>query len=177
MASRTKAACSGWTCGRGSDNAAGRPGGHNPRPPTRLRRADHPVLSSPGRVRAFPPFEIGVDGTNLRQLTDGPYDDYEPIHLPDGDLLFVSTRCRRWVNCWTTQVGTIHRSDPDGGHIRAISANTEHDNTPWMLPDGRVLYTRWEYVDRSQVEFHHLWSMNPDGTGQTVYYGNLRPTS
>ncbi|MCB1128322.1 MAG: hypothetical protein KDM81_17645, partial [Verrucomicrobiae bacterium] len=129
----------------------------------------------PAGSEHFHLFEIGVDGTNLRQLTDGPYDDYEPIHLPDGDLLFVSTRCRRWVNCWTTQVGTIHRSDPDGGHIRAISANTEHDNTPWMLPDGRVLYTRWEYVDRSQVEFHHLWSMNPDGTGQTVYYGNLRP--
>ena len=35
-----------------------------------------------------------------------------------------------------------------------------------MLPDGRVLYTRWEYVDRSQVDYHHLWAMNPDGTGQ-----------
>ena len=66
---------------------------------------------------------------------------------------------------------------PTGQNIEPISANTEHDNTPWVLPDGRLLYTRWEYVDRSQVEFHHLWTMNPDGTGQMVYYGNQRPTS
>jgi cytochrome c553 len=30
-------------------------------------------------------------------------------------------------------------------------------------------------VDRSQVHFHHLWAANPDGTSQTVYYGNMRP--
>jgi hypothetical protein len=50
------------------------------------------------------------------------------------------------------------------------------DNTPWVLPDGRIIYMRWEYVDRSQVEFHHLWTCNPDGTNQTVYYGNMHPT-
>lgn len=119
--------------------------------------------------------EINTDGTGLRQLTDGPFDDYEPTYLPDGGIAFVSTRCRRWVNCWMTQVGTMHRCDADGSNLRAISANTEHDNTPWVLPDGRLLYTRWEYVDRSQVEFHHLWAMNPDGTGQTILYGNMHP--
>jgi hypothetical protein len=118
--------------------------------------------------------EIGVDGAGLRQITTGPFDDYEPVYLPDGDIVFVSTRCDRWVNCWMTQVGILHRSGPNGEGIHAISANTEHDNTPWVLPDGRILYTRWEYVDRSQVEYHHLWAMNPDGTGQSVFYGNLR---
>ena len=53
-----------------------------------------------------------------------------------------------------------------------LSSNNDHDNTPWVLPDGRVLYMRWEYVDRSQVHYHHLWTMNPDGTGQMVYFGN-----
>lgn len=118
-------------------------------------------------------YEINVDGTGLRQLTDGPYDDYEPTYLPDGDIAFVSTRCNRWVNCWMTQVGIIYRCDGDGNNIVPISANTEHDNTPWVLPDGRLLYMRWEYVDRSQVEYHALWTMNPDGTGQMVYYGNM----
>jgi len=56
-----------------------------------------------------------------------------------------------------------------------LSANVENDNTPWVLPDGRILYTRWEYVDRSQLDFHHLWTMNPDGTGQMVYFGNMHP--
>ena len=63
--------------------------------------------------------------------------------------------------------------DGDGQNIRPLSSNVEHDNTPWLLPDGRILYMRWEYVDRSQVHFHHLWTMNPDGTGQTVYFGNM----
>ncbi len=130
----------------------------------------------PAQTDFYHLYEINTDGSGLRQITSGPFDDIEGIYLPDGDLAFVSTRCQRWVNCWMTQVATIHRCDPNGGHLHPISANTEHDNTPWVLPDGRLLYTRWEYVDRSQVEFHHLWTMNPDGTGQTVYYGNQRPS-
>ncbi len=120
-------------------------------------------------------YEINVDGSGLRQLTDGPYDDIEPCYLPDGRIVFVSSRCKRWVQCWVTQVAVLHRCNADGTNIRAISANLEHDNTPWPLPDGRVLYQRWEYVDRSQVDYHHLWTSNPDGTGQTVYYGNMHP--
>ena len=117
-------------------------------------------------------YEIGADGTGLRQITEGPFDDFEPSYLPDGGIAFVSSRCERWVNCWMTQVAVIYRCDADGKNMRPLSANVEQDNTPWPLPDGRLLYTRWEYVDRSQVHYHHLWTMNPDGTGQTVYYGN-----
>jgi hypothetical protein len=120
-------------------------------------------------------YEIQSDGSGLTQLTDGTYDDYEPTYVSDGGILFVSTRCKRWVNCWLTQVGTIHRCDADGSNIRPLSSNNDHDNTPWPLPDGRILYMRWEYVDRSQVDYHHLWTENPDGTNQTVYYGNLHP--
>jgi len=120
-------------------------------------------------------YEINLDGSQLTQLTSGDYDDYEPCYLPDGDIVFVSTRCQCWVNCWKTQVGVLHRCDGDGSDIRRISHNAEHDNTPSVLPDGRILYTRWEYVDRSQVEFHHLWTMNPDGTGEMVYFGNMHP--
>jgi hypothetical protein len=120
-------------------------------------------------------YEINLDGSGLRQITSGDFDDYEPAYLPDGGIVFVSTRCRCWVNCWMTQVGVLYRCDADGGGLRRISHNAEHDNTPAVLPDGRILYTRWEYVDRSQVEFHHLWTMNPDGTGEAVFYGNLHP--
>jgi hypothetical protein len=116
--------------------------------------------------------EMNVDGTNICQLTSGPFDDYEPEYLPDGGIVFVSTRARRWVGCWLTQVGTIHRCDGDGTNIQMLSSNIEHDNTPSVLPNGKILYMRWEYVDRSQVEYHHLWTMNPDGTRQEVFYGN-----
>ncbi|MBP7949337.1 MAG: hypothetical protein KA004_06750 [Verrucomicrobiales bacterium] len=111
----------------------------------------------------------------LRQLTSGPFDDIEASYLPDGGIVFVSSRCKRWVNCWLTQVAVLHRCDADGANIRVLSSNNEHDNTPWPLPDGRILYTRWEYVDRSQVHFHHLWAMNPDGTSQMTWFGNLHP--
>lgn len=120
-------------------------------------------------------YEIGIDGTGLRQITSAAFDDYEPCYLPDGDIIFVSTRCRSWVNCWKTQVGVLYRCDADGHQIHRVSYSGEHDNTPWVLPDGRLMYTRWEYVDRSQVEFHHLWVMNPDGTGQEILFGNMHP--
>jgi hypothetical protein len=128
-----------------------------------------------GKSDHFHLFTIPAEGGEPRRLTDGGFDDIEPVRGPDGEILFVSTRCKRWVNCWATQVAIVHRCDPDGSNIRPISANVEHDNTPWLLPDGRVLFTRWEYVDRSQVDYHHLWTMRPDGTGQTVFFGNQRP--
>jgi hypothetical protein len=129
----------------------------------------------PGGTEYHHLYEINADGTGLRQLTSGPYDDIEPTYLPDGGIAFVSTRCHRWVNCWLTQVAVLYRCDGDGRNLRPLSSNNEHDNTPWPMPDGRLLYTRWEYIDRSQVDYHHLWAANPDGTAQINWYGNLHP--
>ncbi len=129
----------------------------------------------PGGDANYHLYEIGVDGEGLRQVTEGPYDDIEPAYMPDGRIVFVSSRCDRYVNCWRTPVGVLYSCEGDGSDLRMVSTNIEHDNTPWVLPDGRILYMRWEYVDRSQVDFHHLWTINPDGTGQMVYFGNQYP--
>ncbi|MGL6226280.1 MAG: hypothetical protein ACRC10_06600 [Thermoguttaceae bacterium] len=129
----------------------------------------------PGGTTHFHLYEIGLDGQNLRQLTAGDCDDIEPTYTADGTILFVSSRAKRWVQCWLTPVATLHACDSDGSNVRQLSANVEHDNTPWPLPNGQMLYTRWEYVDRSQVDYHHLWIMNPDGTRQTVFFGNMHP--
>jgi len=120
-------------------------------------------------------WEVHADGSQLRQLTDGPFDDIEAVYLPGGDLVFGSSRSMRFVNCWHTRVATLYRCSGDGTGIRMLSSNNDHDNTPWVLPDGRILYMRWEYVDRSQVHYHHLWTISPDGTAQMVYYGNQEP--
>ncbi len=117
-------------------------------------------------------YEINIDGTGLRRITEGPYDDFEATYLPDDDIVFISTRSKRWVGCWMTQVGTLFRWDRRTHKISPLSFNLEHDNTPAILPDGRILYTRWEYVDRSQVGYHQLWVMNPDGTDVLAFYGN-----
>ena len=129
----------------------------------------------PGGTKHFHLYEIGADGTGLRQLTDGPFDDIEPAYLPDGGIVFPSSRCERFVACWYTPVATLHRIDSDGGNLHPLSSNIVHDNTPSVLLDGRVLYTRWEYVDRAPQKFHGLWSMNPDGTGQMIVFGNMQP--
>jgi hypothetical protein len=118
-------------------------------------------------------YEINIDGSGLRQITNEKYDDIEPVYLPDGDIIFCSSRANRFVQCYFVRVATVHRCKADGTEIRALSCNIEQDNTPWILPDGRILHQRWEYIDRSQVRYHHLWTMNPDGTNQMVYYGNM----
>ena len=120
-------------------------------------------------------YEIGTDGTGLRQITTGPWDDVEPTYLPDGDIIFCSTRCKRYIGCWLAQTATLHRCDPGGRDIRMLSSGSFTENTPAVLPDGRVLYTRWEYVNRDPVSFHHLWTMGADGSGQKVYFGNMHP--
>ncbi len=117
-------------------------------------------------------YEINPDGTGLKQLTFGRWDDLEPAYLPDGGIIFVSSQCNRFVPCYHTQVGLLYRMDADGGNIRLLSANNVDDHRPAVLPDGRVIYTRWDYVDRAPQKFHSLWSMNPDGTDQMVLFGN-----
>jgi len=119
-------------------------------------------------------YEINADGTGLRQITDGPWDDIEPTYLPGGDIIFCSSRCRRWIGCWLAETAILFRCDPEGRDIRMLSSGSFTENTPAVLGDGRLLYTRWEYVNRDPVSFHHLWTMNPDGTGQMVYFGNMR---
>lgn len=126
-------------------------------------------------TKEFHLYEIGSDGANLTQLTHGPDNDIEPVNTPDGSIVFCSSRCRRFVPCWRTQVATLYRCDADGRNVRMLSNNAEQENTPWMLPDGRVLYMRWEYVDRNQMLYHHLWTVNPDGTSVMVYFGNQYP--
>ncbi len=128
-----------------------------------------------GGTTAYHLYEISIDGTDLRQLTDGPDNDIEPIYAPDDSIVFCSSRCHRFVPCWKTQVATLYRCNADGTDIRMLSNNAEQENTPWMLPDGRVLYMRWEYVDRNQLLYHHLWTVNPDGTNVMVYFGNQHP--
>jgi hypothetical protein len=120
-------------------------------------------------------YEVSLDGTGLKQLTSGDWDDVEPCYLPDGGIVFCSTRSKRYVLCWFAPVAILHRCNADGSGIQALSSGAVTENTPSILPDGRIVYTRWEYVNRDAVSFHHLWVMNPDGTGSAAYYGNMHP--
>jgi len=123
--------------------------------------------------RSFHLYEVDVDGKNYKQLTNSPYDDMDPIYLTDGKIMFSTSRGNTYVRCLPPSASTVlARCDADGANIRIISRNNEPDYTPALLPDGRVLYTRWEYTERPLWRLQKLWTINPDGTGLSVYWGN-----
>lgn len=117
-------------------------------------------------------WSIGVDGAGLRRLTDGRWHDYNACWLPDGGIAFLSTRSPQFAYCWHAPVGILHRMNADGSGVRQLSANYLNDFTPAVLDDGRIIYTRWEYVDRPAIPIQSLWTINPDGTGLLGYFGN-----
>ncbi len=127
----------------------------------------------PGGTHHYHLCEINVDGTGFRQLTFGDCDDVDPAYLPDGGIVFASSRCNRFVACNRVPAAVIYRMDADGGSIRCLSANTISEDRPAVLPDGRIVYTRWDYTDRDPEKFRDLWVMNPDGTGQMVLFGGV----
>jgi len=138
-------------------------------------------------------YEIGIDGTGLRQLTfpqededelvslygNTMYhhgtDDLHPCYLPDSGIAFVTTRCQYGILCNAGDVYTtknLYRIDADGENMQPLSNSPVSEASPAILPDGRILYHRWEYVDKAAGNVKCLWAMNPDGTATSEVYGN-----
>ncbi len=143
-------------------------------------------------------YEMNIDGSGCRRLTHGKYDDFDGRYLPDGDIVFLSTRKGQSVQCTQTgtaatmisnlpdsyvrcggdnwrpvPVFTLHRINGDGKDIRPISAFENFEWTPSVASDGRILYARWDYIDRFNGPFMSLWSANATGTNPQLVYGNF----
>ena len=153
--------------------------------------------------KGFRLFEVDVDGKNLRQLTFEPEDeqqriakydnsflggtsriyqhhtdDMHPCYLPDGRIVFSSTRCEFSVLCdgptkLTTAV--LYRIDGDGKNMVKLTNSAVSEFSPTIMHDGRILYHRWEYVDKGQIAVKCLWAMHPDGSSTQEIYGNDIP--
>ena len=127
----------------------------------------------PHNEKSFHLYEIGVDGRGLVQLTDGPYDDLDPIYLPDEHVMFSTTRGHTYVRCMPpTNAYVLARCDRDGRNVYLISRGNEPDYLPSVLDDGRVVYTRWEYTDKPLWRAQGLWTVHPDGTQVSTTWGN-----
>ncbi|MHC4112487.1 MAG: HzsA-related protein [Planctomycetota bacterium] len=127
----------------------------------------------PHDEKSFHLYEINIDGTGLRQLTFGDYDDLDPIYLPDGHIIFSSTRANTYIRCMPyTYCYVLARCDSDGRNIYLISRNNETDWLPALLNDGRVIYSRWEYHDKALWRIQSLWTTNQDGSGTATFWGN-----
>ncbi len=126
-----------------------------------------------GREDDYSIFTIRADGAGLRQLTAAPgVSDIDPIWLPDGDIIFSSSREPKYCMCNRHIMCNLYRMEADGANIHQIGKSTLFEGHASLLPDGRVLYDRWEYVDRNFGDAQGLWTCNPDGTGHAIYWGN-----
>lgn len=118
-------------------------------------------------------YEINVDGTGLKQLTTlADVDDINPVYLPNDNIVFSSTREPKYVDCQRFIQSNIYRMESDGANIYQITKNKLTDRPTEIMPDGRILYSRYEYVDRSSHGWQAVWSVNPDGTNQSLLWGN-----
>jgi pimeloyl-ACP methyl ester carboxylesterase len=118
--------------------------------------------------------ELALDSGDIRPLTKGDTDNFSPLYLPSGEVLFLSTRRGGYHRCGRGPcfVYTLARMGPNGQNARSISFHETHEWDPCLLNDGRVVYTRWDYVDRNAVHYEQLWSALPDGGNARIYYGN-----
>lgn len=108
-----------------------------------------------------------------KQLTFGSgVADFECMYLPNGEILFQSSRAVQTVDCWKTPVSNLYKMSADRKTIVRLGYDQVHTTYPTLTEDGRVIYTRWDYNDRTQMWIQGVFQMNPDGTNQTELYGN-----
>ncbi len=130
-------------------------------------------------------FEIGLDGENLTQITDGPFSDVDPAYLPDGEVVFGSTRGEVGIMCatslgalnengstgvWNGLHTNIYRTWDERSRVERLSYCKDDDAYPHVLNDGRIVYMRWDYQERGVNEIFSLWVMHPDGTGADGFH-------
>ncbi|MBN1343686.1 MAG: discoidin domain-containing protein [Phycisphaerae bacterium] len=127
---------------------------------------------------SFHIFKVNVDGTGLVQLTDGPWDDFDPCRLPDGRIAFVSTRRGGFLRCggsappYDSPNYTLYSMAADGGDIVCLSFHETQEWHPSVTNDGMIVYTRWDYIDRDTNVAHHIWTCYPDGRDPRSFHGN-----
>lgn len=130
---------------------------------------------SPSRS-AFHLYAVDAKGGDPRQLTSGCEDDFDPCPLPDGRLIFMSSRRGGFCRCDNPfepiPTHTLHRLDPADGQVETLSWHETNEWHPAVLSDGRIVYCRWDYVDRSAAHFHGLWVCEPDGANPRILFGN-----
>jgi hypothetical protein len=117
-------------------------------------------------------FAMNSDGSDLKQITEGPFHDYFPCPLPDGGLAFISTRCKARFLCWRPQAFVLFRMNSDGSHMQPLSHANLSEWTPSVMNDGRIIWMRSEYLDKGADFGHTLWAIRPDGTHPELIFGN-----
>ncbi|MHC4643318.1 MAG: HzsA-related protein [Planctomycetota bacterium] len=102
------------------------------------------------------------------------YDDMHPCFTQEDTIIFTSTRCKYTTLCNDVGVLTtpvLHRINLDGTGLEKLTDSPVSEFAPSMMSDGRVVYTRWEYVDKDSLYCKAGYAMNPDGTHVNEIFG------
>jgi len=120
-------------------------------------------------------FRFNLESKELVQLTSGTEDDFDPCELPSGRIVFTSTRRGGVGRCVLTPHSltyTLFSMEPDGSDIICLSFHETDEWAPSISHDGKIVYTRWDYVDRHWGTAHHFWECYPDGRDPRNLHGN-----
>ena len=121
-------------------------------------------------------FKANVDGTGLAQLTDGTFNDFDPCWLPNGRVAFISERRGGYLRCGRVcPTYTLYDMAADGSDMRCLSPHETNEWHPSVTHDGRIIYTRWDYVDRHGCTAHLPWITTVDGRDSRAVHGNFAP--
>ena len=144
-------------------------------------RRTHSYHTDPARGhwdpgRCYHVFTVGIDGSNLRMLTDGTWNDFDPCFMPSGRIAFISERRGGYLRCGRVcPTYTLYDMAGDGTGIRCISYHETNEWHPSVTHDGMILWTRWDYIDRHGVVAHMPWITTPDGRDPRAIHGNYTP--
>ena len=112
-----------------------------------------------------------LDGFKQLTFVSGA-SDIDPIYLPTGEIVFSSTREPKYCMCNRHIMCNLHKMNGDGTNIEQIGKSTLFEGHSALLSDGRIIYDRWEYVDRNFGDAQGVWVANPDGTKHEIFWGN-----
>lgn len=126
------------------------------------------------RGRCLHIFTANADGTGLKQITDGTWNDFYPCFLPNGRLAFISERRGGYLRCGRECPNyTIFDMNPDGTFMRCLSYHETNEWAPSVTNDGKIIWTRWDYIDRHGCTTHAPWIMSLNGSDPRAIQGNF----
>ncbi|HMJ89355.1 MAG TPA: HEAT repeat domain-containing protein, partial [Candidatus Acidoferrum sp.] len=134
------------------------------------------VAMAPAGEKFFHIYRIPAAGGEPQRLTDGPFHDIDPTELPDGRIVFTSTRVGTFEEYHQPPSRALFRMNADGSDIHLITATPIFDNEPEVMANGRIVFIRTDnFFDRGKVETQ-LHSIRPDGTdGLAEFAANVGP--
>ncbi len=118
-------------------------------------------------------FTADIDGSNLRMLTDGGFNDFDPCFMPSGRIAFITERRGGYLRCGRVcPTYTLYDMADDGSDIRCLSWHETNEWHPSVNNSGMIVWTRWDYVDRHGQIAHMPWLTTPDGRDPRPVHGN-----